>query len=145
MACRDFDGDGRAEILISHSERAGYPIALYDNDDPRAEPWTEHVVYSGLTAVHTLQVGDIDQDGDDDIVAGENGGHSVEADTEDREVYLFVNQGDNLTWEPRLLKDDGLYNGLLHDLDGDGDLDLCGPAQHMGVPFQIWLNPGVGS
>ena len=43
------------------------------------------------------------------------GGHSVEADPEGREVYLFINQGDNETWEPILWEKDGLYNGLLHD------------------------------
>ena len=67
-----------------------------------------------------IQAGDIDGDGDWDVLAGEN--------------------GDHVTWNEFVLKDDGLYNGLLHDVNNDGKLDVCGAPGHEGDPYFIWIN-----
>lgn len=140
VVCRDIDGDRRDEIFIAHSEKGGYPVAWYDSTDPRGGDWSRHDVTTGLTAVHTLALGDLNGDGHLDLLAGENGGHSVDGDDDRREVRLFYNEGNNLTWRESVLKNDGLYNGLIVDIDQDGHLDIAGPASHDGTPYEIWLN-----
>jgi len=64
----DCDGDGRAEVFISHSERAGYPVSWYRAEDPREGPWVEHVVAEEFIAAHTLQVFDFNGNGHYDVL-----------------------------------------------------------------------------
>ncbi len=138
--CRDVDRDGRAEIFMAHSEKAGYPIVWYDSENPRSDGWEMHLIAKGMTAVHTLQLGDLDGDGDWDLLAGENGDHFVETDNDLREVRIYFNRGSNKFWEGYSLKNGGLYNGNLFDMDKDGRLDICGPAGHEGDPYYVWFN-----
>ncbi|MEM6765625.1 MAG: VCBS repeat-containing protein [Bacteroidota bacterium] len=140
VVCVDINKDGKAEIFVSHSEKDGYPVCWYEAQYPRNGHWQKHVIAEGLTAVHTLQVADVNLDGKLDVLAGENGGHFVETDDTQREVRLFLNTGDNLQWEVINLKNDGLYNGLLYDINGDGKLDICGPAGHEKDAYYIWLH-----
>ncbi len=140
VTCQDINADGRSEIFIAHSEKAGYPIAWYENANPLDSTWTEHIIAEGFKGVHTLQTGDLDNDGDFDVLIGENGDHFIEADDQKREARIFINNGDNKTWTTLRLKDDGLYNGLLYDINQDGLLDICGPSGHQGDPYLIFFN-----
>ncbi len=139
IVCADLDMDGKAEIFVSHSEKDGYPVCWYKSAHPRNGKWEKHILDQELTAVHTLQVGDVDQDGDLDVLAGENGGHFVETDDDKREVRLYLNAGDHAQWEVKHLTDDGLYNGLLFDINRDGTLDICGPSSHEKDAYYIWI------
>ena len=129
--CADLDGDGRAEVVICHSESDGYPLAWYDAADPESGPWTEGVMRTGLGKVHTLQVGDLNLDGWPDVVAGENAGQSQ------FEVRAFINRGAGLSWREEVVDDLGAYNGLLGDADGDGDLDLWRMRGHASTQLEI--------
>jgi hypothetical protein len=140
VACSDLDKDGKAEIIISHSEKPDYPIAWYDSKDPRSDTWEEFIIGEGLSGVHTLQAGDLDNDGDIDILAGENGDHFIETENQTREVRIYLNAGNNLKWEVKVLKNDGLYNGLIKDINLDGKPDILGPTGHGGDPFYLWIN-----
>lgn len=137
VRCKDIDKDGKAEVFISHSERSGFPIAWYDLDTEN-DKWTEHIIYEGLSAVHTLQVGDIDQDGDMDVLAGENGDHTAPEDDDKRQVYIFLNNGKNEEWTKYTFSENGLYNGLLVDVNSDGKLDIAGPLGHKTETFKVW-------
>lgn len=131
--CADFDGDGRDEVAISHSESDGYPVAWYDAADPVNGTWTEHVIRSGMGKVHTLQAGDLDLDGRLDVVAGENAGQSQ------YEVRAFINLGAGQSWREETIDDLGAYNGLLGDADGDGDLDLWRLRSHTSTELEVLL------
>jgi hypothetical protein len=86
---------------------------------------------------HTLQVFDMDLDGDYDVVTGEIPEHPTE-----KRVRIFLNQGDNLTWEEYVLNNDGIYNGLVADLEGDGDYDIfSAPGFSDKYPdYNVWVN-----
>jgi hypothetical protein len=118
--CRDINKDGRAEVFISHSEANvdGYPIAWYERD-PKTNTWTEHIIAKDYHHCHTLQIFDMDNDGDFDVVSGEIPEHPTQ-----KRVRIFLNKGNNLEWEEQIIDNNGIYNGIVADLEGDGDYDI---------------------
>ncbi len=139
VVCTDFDTDGKSEVVIAHAEDSGYPVLWYDNDYPRAKPWKTYLVAQGLAGIHTLEAADIDQDGDTDLLVAENGDHRIETDDNLRQVRLFLNRGDNRSWGESVIANDGLFNGLLHDINNDDQLDICGPTGHEGKAYRVRL------
>ncbi len=137
--CRDITGDGRVEVFISHSERKGYPVSWYSSNDP-AGSWTEHVIAKELPAAHTLQVFDMDSDGDFDVLSGLNKNRAKALDIESFPVIIYLNQGDNEKWKELRLTEDGIYNGQIGDLEGDGDNDIFRLPTHNGNIFEVWIN-----
>jgi hypothetical protein len=138
--CRDITGDGRAEVFLSHSERAGYPVSWYQADDPRAGPWVEHVLTDKLLAVHTLQVADFNGDGHDDVLAGVNAGRARALGAKEFPVLIFLNQGDNRRWKELVLGTEGIYNGQVADLTGDGAPDIFRLPSHDAKHFEVLVN-----
>lgn len=136
IVCMDIDGDNKDEVFISCSEMFRDLVAWYDNDDPHNETWTRHEIGRNEQS-HTLQVGDIDLDGDLDVLSGNNGD---QGDPENSPVLIFLNQGDNLTWEPMELTRTGAYNSYLADVEGDGDLDFFRYDGHECKFYELWVN-----
>ncbi len=139
--CRDITGNGRVEVFLSHSERAGYPVSWYRADDPRTGPWIEQVITDKLLAVHTLQVFDFNGDGHDDVLAGVNAGRARALGAREFPVVLFLNQGDNRRWQEYVLSTEGIYNGQVADVTGDGAPDIFRLASHDAPRFEVWVNP----
>lgn len=136
--CKDLNGDKKAEVFISHSEanRDGFPVAWYEAKDPKGT-WTEHVIAKDYHHCHTLQVFDMDNDGDMDVVTGEIPEHPTQ-----KRVRIFLNKGNNIDWEEQVLSNEGIYNGLVGDLDGDGDYDIfSAPGYSNKYPvFKVLVN-----
>lgn len=140
ITAADLTGDGRVEIFISHSERAGYPLAWYQSDDPKSGTWTEHVIVEDWPAAQTMQVADMDGDGDLDVLAGVNRTRA-EALREIRfPVAIFLNDGGGLNWTRVDVTDEGIYNGQVADVDGDGDMDVFRLPAHDAARFELLLN-----
>lgn len=137
-ACADLDGDGRNEIFISHSERAGYPVSWYQRQADGT--WTEHVILPEAAACHTLQVADMDLDGDLDVVAGINWGRAVNIEVEEFPIWVVLNDGDSESWTPVEIAAGGIYNGRVADFEGDGDADLFRLSQHQAEELSILVN-----
>ncbi len=136
-AVADFDGDGVMEVVVSHSERAGYPISWYRYTK---EGWVETIVLPEATACHTLQVADADLDGDLDIFAGLNFGRAVNLGVEEFPIYLFRNDGDASSFTKTIIDQGGIYNGRVADLEGDGDPDLFRLHSHEAKELHLYLN-----
>ena len=137
--CYDFDNDGRVEILTSHSERAGYPISLYRSDDPVSGTWQETVLMEEVVACHTLQVSDIDLDGDADIVTGVNRARAQDLEVDRSEVFVLMNDGQN-NFSPTVISEEGIYNGVVVDFEGDGDDDIVRLSGHDAEHIELMVN-----
>lgn len=132
--CRDITGDGKAEVFISDSENAE-PIMWYSSTDPKNDSWVGHEIADGYEYVHTLQVFDMDNDGDFDVFAGENGGQ-----VSDARATVFLNRGDNLSWTEHPIDTAGTYNSLVGDVEGDGTPDIWRLHSHSGNIFELTPN-----
>lgn len=134
---QNIDQDEEMEVFVSHSERAGYPLAWYEKKNGQ---WQEHIIHDSIPACHTLQVYDFDLDGDMDVLAGINRNRAVNLDIDHFEVYLFLNAGDNRSWEPQIIGEEGIYNGQAVDFEGDGDIDIFRYPNHEATEFFLWKN-----
>ncbi len=138
--CKDINGNGRTEVFISHSEFKGYPVSWYESESPKEGNWKEHIIAPDLPAVHTLQVFDFDLDGDMDVLAGVNKGRAKKIGYKEFPITIYLNQGNNEKWLPLVLSKDGIYNGQVGDLEGDGDLDIFRIDMHWATKFEVLVN-----
>jgi len=136
-ACRvqaaDINNDGYVEPIFSSSEYAGYAVSWYSTTDPENGPWTEHVIGT-IDYCHTLQAGDVDRDGDIDVV----GGTLPSAST--NEVVLFENLGNGSTWTRHTVDSKSTYIAKIADMGADGDLDIVGSRSYDVAPIDFYEN-----
>ena len=138
VALADVNGDGGLDVVFSQSEKPGFPVSWYESSDPKSEVWVEHVV-GFVDFCHTLRVGDMDGDGDLDVVVGkfQREDDSVPAPYF---VKVFYNEGGGLAWDEFLVADVGIYTGVIGDIGGDGDLDIVGSRSYWVGPVEMWVN-----
>ena len=137
----DIDRDGKLDVVISHSEKENYPVSWYSAKDPKAQ-WIEHPIDPKYGWCQTLDIGDVDGDGDLDVLAGRFTRPTPPDVPEPHDIRIYYNPGDGLgQWTRQVVrKDGGLYFGHLADMDTDGDLDIAGPRTYWTGPIEIWLN-----
>jgi hypothetical protein len=130
----DLDQDGRADILTSSSEHAA-DVAWFRAVDGPTGRWVRHVIQPSLPGAHTLQAADMDRDGDFDVVVGQM--HT----TEERALAIHYNlDGQGTRWARQIIDDTGLHNGVVADVDGDGDFDIYGSNWAGNPPARVWIN-----
>ncbi len=131
----DVDGDNRMDVLLAPAEPAGerFRISWFQQPETWGTQWTEHVLVADVeTVIHSLQAGDIDLDGDVDVVYAE-----MHQGTDPDEVVVLENRGAG-DWRRRVIGTMGSHNVQLFDHDGDGDLDLAG-ANWDGMDQSVYL------
>lgn len=127
---------GRPEILISAGDANG-PLNYYQYIGTQ---WVKTELMEEIIHGHTLQVGDIDEDGNLDFFTAEMGdpGHGVNA-------TAWIAWGDgagNFEFEV-LSKGIANHESKLADVDGDGDLDIISKPFNHGAPrYDIFINEG---
>jgi len=111
----DMDRDGRLDVVIAAAGTAD-EVRIYWN--AASNPWTTSTRVVNRSGPTGLAVGDLDQDGDPDIVMGRSNGN----------IYWYENPRTQATaaWTERGIQGAGGHSdGLdLADLDGDSDLDV---------------------
>jgi hypothetical protein len=134
----DLNKDGRLDILLSHSEKPGYPISWYETSNPRNGSWIEHVI-GYVDYCHTLLVGDMNLDGYLDVVASKFE-RSDGLFPPPFPIKVYYNNGNSLSWNETAVSDFGVYKGVLGDIGTDGDLDIIGSRGYLKPPVEIWIN-----
>jgi hypothetical protein len=133
----DMNKDGRIDVLLSHSEKAGFPVCWYEAPrNPKRGVWKKHVI-GHVDKCHSLKAADFDNDGDLDVLAGEMPNIPSEAP---HPVLIFVNQGDALNWMQQVIANHGNYSAQLGDIDNDGDIDIIGLRNHNRAGIEVWRN-----
>lgn len=138
IACYDFDKDGKSEVIIGHSERDGYPVAIYSLVDAGANKWKKDILLENLTAAHNLRVEDFDLDGEPEILTGVNKHRAMNINVNDSPVLILDQK--NSKWEQLKISDDGIYNAQTVDFDGDGDVDIFRYPTHDVTDFYLMIN-----
>jgi hypothetical protein len=130
VAAADIDGDGDIDAAGSD----GADLSWYANPGPPSETaWTVHRVTGFDHWWVQVAAGDVDRDGDPDLV-------TVARSPDSYQLALWRNLGAGTSWSQQLL-DTTLWSAndqpTLVDLDKDGDLDLVA-AQEPGLRW--WEN-----
>lgn len=121
---RDMNGDGRLDAIVGYEAiSVAGTLAWYEQPESATDLWSEHIISNTVVGPMSLDVGDLDEDGDIDVVVGEH--DTVSPDEAKLIVYENVD-GQGLEWLPHLVyKGDEHHDGAqLVDIDGDEDLDI---------------------
>ena len=137
VSMADIDGDGDKDAVIGLLfETQSIPtdlVWLEHPTDPTQE-WPLHVIGGGIGGGFAMSVGDVDNDGDVDVVLGE---HVLQT-----RMLIFENIDDGASWVEHEIDDgagvaiDHHDGALLVDFENDGDLDIVSLGWHN---QKVWL------
>lgn len=133
----DLNGDGRVDIIVTeeNSGKAADALACWweqPEDGATKADWRRHVIVTQFT-MNSLDMADIDEDGDIDLVLAEHRG--------DKRIAAWENDGRGSFREHRVGQGaESHLGGRLADLDGDGDLDLVSIAYDDFTRLHLWRN-----
>jgi len=140
VTVNDIDEDGWPDIFVSNAENTGYAICWYKNPGKGFDKnWEEHVI-GYMDFAHTLQIADMDNDGDKDVVSGSLIIWNSPNPEGFHPVAIFVNKGNNLEWEKQIISEKACYGGKVGDFDNDGDMDIVSPRNWNKAPLYLWRN-----
>ena len=110
----DFDGDGDIDFaMVTHF---GAQVAWASNDDGKGH-FTMHQLATDKNVLHTIVAADFDNDGDLDLLVGNNVGKS----------FIYDNTDGKGTFVEHLIAaDTRSHEARVGDIDCDGDLDIVG-------------------
>ena len=133
----DLDGDGDLDLVVASAVNDTVQILLNNGDRTFAAPVT-YQVGDLHTSLAPLALGDLDGDGDLDLVV---------LSRKDATVGVLSNLGDG-TFAAQVLypTEPGPFGMALGDVDDDGDLDLAvvSPWVDDLAPLMIYMNDGSG-
>ena len=137
----DYDGDGDQDLVVANRPTAdmqGFKLSLFRNDGHmRFTRMDERALPEDATFPMSVAWGDVDNDGDQDLYAGNLYGMANQ---------LYENLGDGtfrIMDGGRATTDAGSsYAVTFGDLDNDADLDLV--VANWGGSSEIYLNDGAG-
>ena len=126
---------GSAEVVFSPGDMDGVARWYEWN----GKEWTAHELRDIIHG-HTCEVGDVDGDENLDIMIGEMG----DPGAGDRaRTFVWYGDGKGGFKETVASSGQGIHEGKLADLDGDGDLDiLLKPYHHKAPRIDVLLNSG---
>jgi hypothetical protein len=149
IALVDINDDSRLDIILTEeTQDREYNASIYWFEaplDPKQGEWVRHTVDT-QRSVNSMDVADMDGDGDIDIVAAEhtdNGGRWEGAGEPDNLTLWYENQNNGTGWLPHTIEIGNHSSHLgarVHDLDNDGDLDVLSIAWRQYNQLHLWRN-----
>jgi hypothetical protein len=139
----DIDGDGDLDLVYALKKNPPNEVGWMSNDDGIGGTWTSTTVFNiNNKDALAVSVGDLDGDGDMDIVSGDA----------NNDLYWHDNtNGDGSTWTNNQISANignkpGKYHSLIVvDIDNDGDLDIVVGHEGNNVLFYENLNGDASS
>jgi type II secretory pathway pseudopilin PulG len=142
----DLNGDGMLDMIVGNKSKVATWAGGFEEQQALApgsytskQVTTTNGKGTTLGVVAGIATGDLDKDGDQDLVIGSNNGNTW------GHVDIFLNNGSGaLTWSKRLLAKAGVNDVACADLqnDGKGEPDILvatTQSQNVGA-VQVWLN-----
>jgi uncharacterized repeat protein (TIGR01451 family) len=129
----DMNRDGDSDLVAAIPGEGR--VAWFDNGGGVATSWTDRTISSGLANPLSASAGDLDDDGDADVVIALEGTGRV--------VWRRNVNGDGLTWQSAVidLSFAGASFTAISDVDRDGDMDVLAGARATGL-LAWWENVG---
>ena len=141
----DIDGDGDLDVACGRrpaGEVEPTILVWFENQGDFRGSWKDHEIGTTKHPIDRVKVGDLDGDGQVEIVVSEERYPGLEPDSE---VLWYRQNGDpTAPWTAHTVTTQYSSNNLsLVDLDKDGDLDII-TAEHKGeaLELQFWANNG---
>ncbi len=124
---------GRPEVVFSPGDMDGHAMWYSWN----GSAWKGHDLGKVIHG-HTCEVRDINQDGNLDIMIGEMGSPGA---GDNAQTYVWYGDGQGRFRKTVASQGQGIHEGLVADLDGDGRLDiLMKPYNHHAPRIDVLLN-----
>jgi hypothetical protein len=140
----DLNGDGRPDVAAVVSEYGTGPFCWYEApEDLENGTWIEHeLVPAADLNYHTLQFGDMDNNGTLDMVVGSTHGPNEPVVHGPKVMRIFFNDGEGNFTDSTWITAFGVWNAIIGDVGSDGDLDILNCDYGEGSPTQeeFWEN-----
>lgn len=142
----DMNGDGRPDAVVGFGHLRPYgSLSWYEQPERATHPWIEHVIDDPYNP-QSLDVADLDLDGDLDLVVGEHN----KPDPDASRLIIYENLGGRAAGFRRhvIHTGDEHHDGTwLFDVEGDGDLDIVSIGYTHGrvLLYENLASPGAVS
>lgn len=136
----DFNGDGRLDVVVTEENALASEASTVWWEQPTdvlGGTWAKHPLTS-QGSTNSLDVADIDQDGDTDVIIAEHKGAL--------KLAIWSNDGSGAFTEHVVSTGKESHLGARTvDLDGDGDLDIVSIAWDAYQNVHLWRNDNGGA
>jgi sugar phosphate isomerase/epimerase len=137
------------QIVIAPGDGSG-PLTFYEckGDPMNSLDWEgRKLLDRDMIHGHTLELGDVNGDGNLDMLAAEQGKWNrgpQRLDNPDATAWILYGDGKGGFKTSVLDEHEGWHDGKLADVDGDGDLDVVQKPYAWDAPrIDVWLNHGT--
>ena len=124
----DVNGDGRLDVVAAEGFEHPNGRILWAEApaDPKMQAWTEHILADDLDGPENIWAGDLDTDGNTEIVTAEMGTSTGWNDNDSNFIVFEGLDAKGLGWKQHIVVKNVGVSARINpvDIDGDGDVDF---------------------